>query len=67
MKTFSSTNVLTTHISYTTGKEAGISNTASEQTERLDSVRDRLPVFLLALSLTLAIHLFTRVISNVLS
>jgi SAM-dependent methyltransferase len=35
MKTFSSTNVLTTHIRYTTGKEAGMSKTASEQTERL--------------------------------
>ena len=44
-----------------------MSKTASERTERLDSVRDRPPVFLSALSSTLAIHLFTRVISNVLS
>jgi ubiquinone/menaquinone biosynthesis C-methylase UbiE len=35
MKTFSSTNVLTTHIRYTTGKETRMSKTASEQTERL--------------------------------
>jgi ubiquinone/menaquinone biosynthesis C-methylase UbiE len=35
MKTFSSTNILTTHIRDTTGKEAGMSKTDSERTERL--------------------------------